>query len=64
MEAIPLRLAMLTAASAGAAGPLLEWYDFYIFATASALVFGQLFFPATIPSQVQWRHSAHSPPGS
>jgi MFS family permease len=29
----------------GAIGALLEWYDFYIFATASALVFGQLFFP-------------------
>ncbi|MBV9786289.1 MAG: MHS family MFS transporter [Acidisphaera sp.] len=26
-------------------GGLLEWYDFYIFATASAIVFGQLFFP-------------------
>lgn len=25
----------------------MEWYDFYIFATASALVFGQLFFPGS-----------------
>jgi MHS family shikimate/dehydroshikimate transporter-like MFS transporter len=38
---------MMTAAIAGTVGALLEWYDFYIFATASALVFGQLFFPAT-----------------
>jgi MHS family shikimate/dehydroshikimate transporter-like MFS transporter len=36
---------MLKAASAGTIGALLEWYDFYIFATASALVFGQVFFP-------------------
>jgi len=27
-------------------GALMEWYDFYIYATASAIVFGQLFFPA------------------
>lgn len=27
----------------------MEWYDFYIFATASALVFGRLFFPSEDP---------------
>jgi len=36
---------MMKAATAGTIGSLLEWYDFYVFATASALVFGQLFFP-------------------
>ncbi len=40
-----MRPSMLRAATAGTVGALLEWYDFYIFATASALVFGQLFFP-------------------
>jgi MHS family shikimate/dehydroshikimate transporter-like MFS transporter len=30
-------------------GALLEWYDFYVFATASALVFGHLFFPSGDP---------------
>jgi MFS family permease len=35
----------LKAASEGTIGALLEWYDFYIFATTSALAFGQLFFP-------------------
>lgn len=40
---------MLKVASAGTVGALLEWYDFYIFATASALVFGGVFFPAGDP---------------
>ena len=42
-----MRLKMVKAATAGTVGALLEWYDFYIFATASALVFGQLFFPGS-----------------
>lgn len=30
-------------------GTTVEWYDFYIFATAVSLVFGQLFFPTFSP---------------
>jgi MFS family permease len=30
-------------------GTAIEWYDFYIFGTASALVFGKLFFPVLSP---------------
>lgn len=35
--------------AAGAVGTALEWYDFYIYATASALVFNKLFFPQLSP---------------
>ena len=34
-------------AAASFAGAVLEWYDFFLFGTASALIFGPLFFPAT-----------------
>jgi hypothetical protein len=35
------------AAVGAMAGTSLEFYDFYVYATASALVFGKVFFPET-----------------
>ena len=37
------------AAAAAFVGTTIEWYDFYIYATASALIFGKLFFPGSEP---------------
>ena len=38
------------AAIAGLVGTTIEWYDFYLYATAAALVFGPLFFSDADPS--------------
>lgn len=37
------------AAAAAFVGTTIEFYDFYIYATAAALVLGQVFFPSSNP---------------
>jgi MFS family permease len=37
-------------AFASAIGATIEWYDFFLYGTAAALVFNQLFFPAGNPT--------------
>lgn len=41
---------MRRVANASLAGSLLEWYDFYLYGFAAALVFGPLFFPSDNPT--------------
>lgn len=41
----PPRSSMKTVVTASFVGTAIEWYDFFLYGTAAALVFGQLFFP-------------------
>ncbi|NUT51456.1 MAG: MHS family MFS transporter [Saccharothrix sp.] len=45
----PERRTLRKLMAAGLVGSSLEWYDFFVYATAAALVFPKLFFPGTSP---------------
>src|SRR5271163_268061 len=47
-------------AFAGSIGTIIEWYDFLIYGTASALVFNTLFFPNIDPKLGRWQHWVRS----
>jgi hypothetical protein len=51
-QAAPLDSAspsMKKIAAASVIGTTVEWYDLFVFATASALVFNKVFFPGFVP---------------
>ncbi|RJS45775.1 MFS transporter [Nocardioides cavernaquae] len=43
------RASLTTVAASSLAGTAVEWYDFFLYGTAAALVFNTLFFPASDP---------------
>ena len=48
-ETVPRNPEILRVATASFIGTAIEWYDFFIYSTAAALVFGELFFPSDDP---------------
>lgn len=42
-------------------GTTIEWYDFYLFGTASALFFNTLFFLKSVLLQELWLHTQLMP---
>jgi MFS transporter, MHS family, shikimate and dehydroshikimate transport protein len=44
------RIALRRVVLASAIGSALEWYDYFIYGTAAALIFGELFFPKLDPT--------------
>ena len=43
------RTSLRQVVAASLIGSVIEWYDFFIYGTAAALIFGQLFFPGSDP---------------
>ena len=48
-ERIGDRTSLRKVIAASLIGSVIEWYDFFIYGTAAALIFGQLFFPGSDP---------------
>jgi MFS family permease len=48
-HALAPRASIVKVAASASAAAAIEWYDFFIYGTAAALVFPQLFFPPELP---------------
>ncbi|MCW6008179.1 MHS family MFS transporter [Micromonospora sp. CPCC 205371] len=46
VEPVPASVELRRVVTASLVGTALEWYDFFIYGTAAALVFGKIFFPS------------------
>lgn len=49
LEPDEIEYSMKRIAIASVIGTTVEWYDLFVFATASALVFNKVFFPGFVP---------------
>ena len=47
------RRSLYKAFAASLSGTSLEWYDFAVYSSAAALVFGDLFFPGSDPTSLE-----------
>src|SRR5262245_39178970 len=48
-SALPSRRSLIEAVVASTIGTTIEWYDFFLYMTAAAMVFPSLFFPKSDP---------------
>ena len=60
------RRTVIEAVAASTIGTTIEWYDFFLYGTAAALVFPQLFFPDADPftGQKDWAITTGEDPNS
>jgi hypothetical protein len=54
VDPIHLQANMRKVAMTALAGASIEWYDFFLYATAAALVFPSAFFPDSTPTPGHW----------